>query len=145
LQDDNASPQNPQGEVPAPPLRVGLSGKLLFLTILFVMVAEVLIYVPSVANFRLNWLNDRLAAAYTAALGPRSEGSVRRMCPSYYFLLRVRTPDAFVVTFLARVHAAALLFDRSALSAFLALPRRILHSASRSKILLCHNSPPLKG
>jgi signal transduction histidine kinase len=48
--------------------RVGLSGKLLVLTILFVMVAEVFIYVPSVANFRLNWLNDRLAAAHTAAL-----------------------------------------------------------------------------
>jgi len=48
--------------------RVGLSGKLLLLTVLFVMVAEVLIYVPSVANFRLNWLNDRLAAAHTAAL-----------------------------------------------------------------------------
>jgi hypothetical protein len=47
---------------------IGLSGKLLFLTILFVMVAEVLIYVPSIANFRLNWLNDRLAAAHTAAL-----------------------------------------------------------------------------
>jgi signal transduction histidine kinase len=38
------------------------------LTTLFVMLAEVLIYVPSIANFRLNWLNDRLAAAYTAAL-----------------------------------------------------------------------------
>jgi signal transduction histidine kinase len=48
--------------------RLGLSGKLLVLTILFVMLAEVLIYVPSVANFRLNWLNDRLSAAYTAAL-----------------------------------------------------------------------------
>jgi signal transduction histidine kinase len=48
--------------------RVGLSGKLLLLTVLFVMLAEVLIYVPSVANFRLNWLNDRLAAAHTAAL-----------------------------------------------------------------------------
>jgi hypothetical protein len=48
--------------------RIGLSGKLLFLTVLFVMVAEVLIYVPSIANFRLNWLNDRLAAAHTAAL-----------------------------------------------------------------------------
>jgi signal transduction histidine kinase len=46
----------------------GLSVKLLVLTILFVMIAEVLIYVPSVANFRLNWLNDRLAAAHTAAL-----------------------------------------------------------------------------
>ena len=32
------------------------------------MLAEILIYVPSVANFRLNWLNDRLAAAHTAAL-----------------------------------------------------------------------------
>ena len=52
----------------APRLRIGLSGKLLFLTILFVMVAEVLIYVPSIANFRINWLNDRLAAAHTAAL-----------------------------------------------------------------------------
>ena len=49
-------------------LRLGLSGKLLVLTILFVMIAEVLIYVPSIANFRSNWLNDRLSAAYTAAL-----------------------------------------------------------------------------
>src|SRR5262245_54729742 len=48
--------------------RFGLSGKLLVLTILFVMLAEVLIYVPSIANFRLNWLRDRLAAAHTAAL-----------------------------------------------------------------------------
>jgi signal transduction histidine kinase len=48
--------------------RLGLSGKLLVLTILFVMIAEVLIYVPSVASFRLAWLNDRLSAAYTAAL-----------------------------------------------------------------------------
>ena len=46
----------------------GLSGQLLVLTILFVMLAEVLIYVPSVANFRLSWLSDRLAAAHTAAL-----------------------------------------------------------------------------
>lgn len=49
-------------------MRLGLSGKLLFLTIIFVMVAEILIYVPLIANFRLNWLNDRLAAAHTAAL-----------------------------------------------------------------------------
>ncbi|MGB6894088.1 MAG: HAMP domain-containing sensor histidine kinase [Xanthobacteraceae bacterium] len=48
--------------------RFGLSGKLLVLTILFVMIAEVLIYVPSVANFRVVWLKDRLATAYTAAL-----------------------------------------------------------------------------
>lgn len=49
-------------------LRIGLSGKLLLLTVVFVMLAEILIYVPSVANFRLNWLNDKLASAHTAAL-----------------------------------------------------------------------------
>src|SRR5271157_4769136 len=55
---------------PAPvgPPRFGLSGKLLVLTILFVMIAEVLIYVPSVANYRVMWLKDRLASGYTAAL-----------------------------------------------------------------------------
>jgi hypothetical protein len=53
---------------PAPVGRLGLSGKLLILTILFVMIAEVLIYVPSIANYRNGWLNDKLSAAYTAAL-----------------------------------------------------------------------------
>src|SRR3954469_1906182 len=48
--------------------RLGLSGKLLLLTIPLVMIAEVLIYVPAIANFCVNRLNDRLAAANTAAL-----------------------------------------------------------------------------
>ena len=39
---------------------LGLSAKLLLLTIMFVMLAEVLIFVPSVANFRITWLSDRL-------------------------------------------------------------------------------------
>jgi signal transduction histidine kinase len=47
---------------------LGLSGKLLLLTIVFVMLAEVLIFVPSVANFRIGWLTDRLTAAQLAAL-----------------------------------------------------------------------------
>lgn len=51
-----------------PPRRFGLSGKLLLLTIPLVMIAEVLIYVPSIANFWMNRLNGRLAAANTAAL-----------------------------------------------------------------------------
>jgi signal transduction histidine kinase len=46
----------------------GLSGKLLLLTALFVMLAEVLIFVPSIANFRVNWLMDRLEAAQIASL-----------------------------------------------------------------------------
>lgn len=49
------------------PLSRGLSTKLLLLTILFVMLAEVLIFLPSVANFRLRWLEERLATA--AAVG----------------------------------------------------------------------------
>ena len=47
---------------------LGLSSKLLLLTVLFVMLAEVLIFVPSVANFRVTWLRDRLTAAHLAAL-----------------------------------------------------------------------------
>lgn len=46
---------------------LGLSWRLLFLAVLFVMASEVLIYVPSVANFRLTWLNDRLAMADAAS------------------------------------------------------------------------------
>ncbi len=42
--------------------------KLLVLTTAFVMLAEILIFVPSVANYRVNWLNDRLMSAYLAAL-----------------------------------------------------------------------------
>ena len=48
--------------------RFGLSARLLILTLIFVMLAEVLIYVPSVANFRQNWLANRVSAAVTAAL-----------------------------------------------------------------------------
>ena len=51
-----------------PPLRRSLSARLLLLTIFFVMLAEVLIYAPSVANFRITWLNDRLASADLAIL-----------------------------------------------------------------------------
>jgi signal transduction histidine kinase len=48
--------------------RAGLSTRLLILTILFVLIAEVLIYLPSVANFRNNWLSERLSQARAAAL-----------------------------------------------------------------------------
>lgn len=45
-----------------------LSTKLIFLTIFFVMLAEILIFVPSVANFRMRWLEDRLNTAAVAAV-----------------------------------------------------------------------------
>jgi signal transduction histidine kinase len=46
----------------------GLSAKLLLLTILFVMLAEVFVFVPSVSNFRRQWLMERLEAARIASL-----------------------------------------------------------------------------
>ena len=46
----------------------GLSGKLLLLTVVFVMLAEVLIFVPSVANMRIRWLEDRLNTAAAASV-----------------------------------------------------------------------------
>lgn len=54
--------------LPRIPMLPGLSLRLLVMTILFVIIAEILIYWPSVAGYRLNWLNDRLAAARVAAL-----------------------------------------------------------------------------
>ena len=46
----------------------GLSTKLLLLTALFVMLAEILIFLPSVANFRLRWLEERLATAAAVSI-----------------------------------------------------------------------------
>ena len=49
------------------PLR-GLSGKVLAMTVVFVMLGEVLIFLPSIANFRIQWLKGRIAQAEIAAL-----------------------------------------------------------------------------
>ncbi len=51
-----------------PGLLTGLSGKVLLLTMIFVMLGEVLIFVPSIANFRITWLKNRVAQAEIAAL-----------------------------------------------------------------------------
>lgn len=45
-----------------------LSARLLLLTVIFVMLAEVLIFVPSVARFRDTYIMDRLEAAHLAVL-----------------------------------------------------------------------------
>lgn len=66
-----ATDNQPDGDRPRPPggpRRLGLSGKLLLMTIPLAMIAGMMIYVPAIANFRVNRLNDRLAAANTAAL-----------------------------------------------------------------------------
>ncbi len=51
-----------------PDLIRGLSGKVLLLTIIFVMLGEVLIFLPSIANYRIQWLKGRIAQAEIAAL-----------------------------------------------------------------------------
>jgi signal transduction histidine kinase len=51
-----------------PGLLTGLSGKVLLLTIGFVMLGEVLIFLPSIANFRIQWLKTRISQAEVAAL-----------------------------------------------------------------------------
>jgi signal transduction histidine kinase len=66
-----ATDNQPASDRPRPqrgPRRLGLSGKLLLMTIPLAMIAGMMIYVPAIANFRVNRLNDRLAAANTAAL-----------------------------------------------------------------------------
>lgn len=45
------------------PLARGLSAKLILLTIVFVLLAEVLIFLPSIASYRLSWLEERLGTA----------------------------------------------------------------------------------
>jgi signal transduction histidine kinase len=51
-----------------PPLHRSLSARLLVLTIAFVMLAEVLIYAPSIGRFRKVYLEERIAAAHIATL-----------------------------------------------------------------------------
>lgn len=55
-----------------------LPGQLLILTILFVMLAEVLIFVPSIGRYRLDYLRERISAGYLAglALEAASENAV---------------------------------------------------------------------
>ncbi len=44
-----------------PGFRASLSGKVLALTIIFVMLGEVLIFLPSIANFRIQWFKSRIS------------------------------------------------------------------------------------
>ena len=48
-------------------LRFGLAGRLIGLVAGFVMIAQVMIYVPAIANMRYNWVRHHLAGAVTAA------------------------------------------------------------------------------
>ncbi|GAB4353628.1 MAG: HAMP domain-containing sensor histidine kinase [Kiloniellaceae bacterium] len=60
--------RSPGSSLRLPPLTRSLSAKLLLLTIAFVMLAEVLIYAPSIGRMRVVYLQERLAAAHLAIL-----------------------------------------------------------------------------
>jgi signal transduction histidine kinase len=66
--DRDGTPSLTEKPVPAVSFLSGLSGRLLLLTAVFVLIAEVLIFVPSVANMRLQWLRDRLNTAAAASV-----------------------------------------------------------------------------
>ncbi|MBL8709382.1 MAG: HAMP domain-containing histidine kinase [Rhodospirillaceae bacterium] len=55
-------------EIKLPSFGRGLSARVLLLTILFVLVSEVLIYAPSIARFRVTWLEEKLNMAHLAIL-----------------------------------------------------------------------------
>jgi len=55
----------------APAVR-GLTARILGLTIICLLLGEVLIFVPSIARFRLTYLEERIAAAHLATLVPAS-------------------------------------------------------------------------
>jgi signal transduction histidine kinase len=54
--------------------RRSLSARLLVLTVAFVLLGEVLIYVPSIARFRRDYLDQRIAAAHLATLSLQAAG-----------------------------------------------------------------------
>ncbi len=109
---------------PPPGLRFGLSGKLLLLTIPLILIVEILIYVPSIANFRVNRLNDRLAAANTAAL-------VLDAAPSGM------VPDALARQILASIGARAVAIKSGQQRRLLAaadMPKKIDHDVDMREI-----------
>lgn len=71
--DDTSLLQTAHAGAPTParrraPLHRGLPLRLLLLTVLFVMLAEVMIFAPSVARYRLEYLNEHLDQAHLALL-----------------------------------------------------------------------------
>ena len=59
---------------PPSPIKRSLSTKLLLLTVLFVLLAELLVMIPSIAKQRIDWFEARIEAAYLVSValeGPR--------------------------------------------------------------------------
>ncbi|MHB2266266.1 sensor histidine kinase [Aliihoeflea sp. PC F10.4] len=72
--DEDSNQDKLRNAQPGVALGRGLSTKLLILTMLFVMTASVLILIPSIADFRLRWLEERLSNAAAVATVLVDEG-----------------------------------------------------------------------
>ncbi len=109
-----------------------LSGRLLLLTVLFVLIGEVLIYVPSIARFRLAYLSERLESGHLATRALEAApngmldksleeqildqamvaGVVLRDAEASMMMLSRRMPPAVDATFdLREVNSLSLIFD----------------------------------
>ncbi|MEP3630572.1 MAG: HAMP domain-containing sensor histidine kinase [Hyphomicrobiales bacterium] len=82
----------------------GLSAKLLLLTISFVMLSEVFVFLPSVAKFRNDWLTDRLTRAQTVLLVYQGEsgGGDKIKTPEEISRMEAALRSFDVVTFAQR-------------------------------------------
>ena len=49
-------------------LRIGLAGRMIALIAAFVLIAQIMIFVPAIANMRFGWLRNHGSAAYVAAM-----------------------------------------------------------------------------
>ncbi|MCB1884870.1 MAG: HAMP domain-containing histidine kinase [Geminicoccaceae bacterium] len=84
---------------PRVPLGRGLSTRILLLTVGFVLLGEVLIFVPSIARFRQTWLEERLNVAYLATLAldagsdPSPALQARLLEATGAFAISVRSPS----------------------------------------------------
>lgn len=93
-----------------PRLRHSLSAKLLAFTILFVMVAEVLIYTPSIARFRLSYLEERVGVGHIAALA--LEATPTHMLSPELEIQLLQYVDAYSVVLDLRGKARMLVMNR---------------------------------
>jgi signal transduction histidine kinase len=79
MEDSTLRPFPPSPVIGIRRLRLGLSTKLLVLTIVFVMLAEIVVFVPLIANYRLNRLQDRLASANIVTISLNEMNDVPRV------------------------------------------------------------------
>jgi signal transduction histidine kinase len=71
---DPAGEETPRGPWPSRLIN-SLAGRLLGLTILVVLLAEILVFAPSLARFHADWLRERANLAYVSALATRDSGA----------------------------------------------------------------------